>query len=326
MIVDESIRGDFLQINTPSEPSTPFLATLGERLINFRNAVSGHNCSAAARLILRSDLREADLPDRAERALKAPTIWQYAHKAGYQTVLIDAFAEVSETHSYMTKAERAFIDRAIPVDDEPAYRRDQTIATRILPEVLADKEPQFVYVNKFGAHFPYHTKYPPGFDRDGGPMPEDNLDDRKELLESYRRAVKWSVDTFFRELLGRITLADTLILYTSDHGQSLLDGGYKQTHCSTGRVPAGEGIVPLFAFAGDGPFRQRLLQEAQTRHDRATHFDLFPTMLLAMGYDPAWVARRYPASLLDLPADRRRRFLTGDMFGTGLGGKWIEVK
>lgn len=326
MIVDESVRGDYLEINDTSKKSTPFLTERRGQLINFGPAVAAHNCSAAARLILRAGLRSSDLPDVSERAFKNPTIWQYAQKAGFETVLVDAFANVISTHSYMTKVERGFIDRTIPVGGAPDYMRDQTIAAQILPRILATEKRLFVYVNKYGSHFPYRAAYPADFGG-SGTAPLDNLEDRSELQESYRRAVRWSVDEFFRTLLGGIDLKDTLIIYTSDHGQSLLEGGYRLTHCSTtGKVHPGEGIVPLFALSDAGDFGQALKQAAQAGFGNATHFNVFPTLLLAMGYEASWVARRYDASLLRAAENTKRHFLVGDMFGTYPGGNaWIAA-
>ena len=326
MIVDESIRGDFVGINSASQNTTPFLAGLQHGLTNFGLASSAHNCSAPARLILRSGLRAADLPDLEEKAFKAPIIWQFARNAGYRTILIDAFAEVFGTHSFMTKPERAFIDRSIAVSGSPIYMRDQKIADDILPSLLASKEPTFIYVNKYGSHFPYRQTYPSNFPP-GSPETNDNLNNRAELVASYRRAVQWSVDEFFRVLLGRIDLADTLIVYTSDHGQSMLDGGYKLTHCSTGStVHPGEAIVPLFTISSDSAFSRALAATARMHFGTTTHFQIFPTLLLAMGYEEAWVASHYGRdSLVRMSEQGRRRFLTGNMFGTGLGAKWIDV-
>jgi hypothetical protein len=325
MIVDESIRGDYLQINNRKRTSTPFLASLQDGMVNFGPAVAAHNCSAAARLILRSGLRAADLPDTEQRALKKPAIWQFAKQAGFATVYVDAFADVFGTHSYMMQPEHGFIDRAIPVDGEPPYIRDGKIAAQVLPALLAGERPVFVYVNKYGSHFPYRTTYPPEFGGDAPGTADDALDDRERLAENYRRAVRWAVDEFFRSLLGRITLADTLILYTSDHGQSLLEGGYKLSHCSNGKVHRGEGIVPLFALTDAREFGLNLRASAEKSFGKATHFEIFPTLLLAMGYDPEWVATRHGASLLDIPERGKRRFLTGDMFGGNRGARWVEV-
>lgn len=330
MIVDESVRGDYLEINDTSRRSTPFLVGLGHELFNFGPAVAAHNCSAAARVVLRTGLRADELPDLTERSLKGPAIWQFAQRAGFETVYVDTFVSVFGTHSYMTRAEHDFIDREIPVYGDPAYMRDQRIATEILPELLAGDKPLFIYVNKYGAHFRYSADYPPGFAAEDGVEAEDNLDDRAKLVESYRRALRWSVDEFFRDLLPHINLKDTLILYTSDHGQSLLEGGYKLTHCSNGDVHPGEAIVPIFGMGGDSAFVRRMKEAARNGFGHATHFEIFPALLLAMGYDKSWVSARYGASLLDLSDDAKtqraeRRFLTGDVFGKSRAARWVRV-
>lgn len=325
MIVDESIRGDFLGINNPATRTTPFLGGVTDRLANFGPATAAHNCSAPSRLILRTGLQAADLPDKEQRALKAPTIWQFARQAGFETILIDAFAEVFGTHSFMTKQELKFIDRSIPVTSNPAYLRDRRIATELLPELLSGKQRSFIYVNKYGSHFPYQRTHPPDFPGDGLAT-RDNLDNRDELIASYQRALRWSVDEFFRALLASVDLSDTLIVYTSDHGQSLLEGGYKLTHCSTGTVHPGEGIVPLLTFASDNGFGQALKTAARNHFGRATHFQIFPTLLLAMGYEAPWIARHYGEQSLLRLTKTQPRFLTGNMFGSGFGAKWIDAR
>lgn len=340
MIVDESVRGDQLQINNPAQASTPFLAGNPKGLSNFGVAVSVHNCSAESRLILRTGLKITDLPDLDGRAFKVPSIWQFARHAGFKTVLIDAFADVFDTHSYMTESELTFIDKKIPVGGNPTYLRDQKIATEILPALLAGEKPVFVYVNKYGAHYPYSHKYPAGFDDNGKPA-EDDLNDRDKLVENYHHAVRWSVDEFFRNLLAHIDLKDTLILYTSDHGQSLLEGGYKQPHCTDNirtysdegiviRTHPGEGIVPLFALSDNSQFAQALKKYAQINFGKATHYNIFPTLLLAMGYDGSWVAEGYGAALTQPLNNDERRFLTGNIFArhsvfANPDANWIQV-
>ena len=48
MIMDESVRGDYLTLNDPTQNTTPFLNTTSD-LINFGVASSGANCSATSR-------------------------------------------------------------------------------------------------------------------------------------------------------------------------------------------------------------------------------------------------------------------------------------
>ena len=116
-------------------------------------------------------------------------------------MLIDAFSHGFQTHSFMTARELAFIDRTIPLPNSPPYILDQRIATELLPKLLASKRRMFIYINKYGSHFPYQQTHPPDFPGDGIKT-HDNLEDREELIASYQRALRWSVDEFFRALLA----------------------------------------------------------------------------------------------------------------------------
>ena len=106
------------------------------------------------------------------------------------------------------------------------------------------------------------------------------------MIADYPNAIAWSVDEFFRNLLPAVDLSKTLIIYTSDHGQSLLPGQF--THCSTPpKVAPGEAYVPLFAITSVPEFERRLEKGAAIGFGRFSHFEVFPTLLLAMGYDTA---------------------------------------
>ena len=64
---------------------------------------------------------------------------------------------------------------------------------------------------------------------------------RRSIVIVLRRALRWSVDGFFERILPQAIRDDVLIIYTSDHGQALFDGGYDTQHCSLGtRIADGE--------------------------------------------------------------------------------------
>ena len=95
-------------------------------------------------------------------------------------------------------------------------------------------------------------------------LPPTRADTRADLISDhdmiteYSNAIAWSVDEFFRHLLPEVDLSKTLIIYTSDHGQSLLPG--QMTHCSftPPTVASSEAFVPLFAITSLPEFKQRL--------------------------------------------------------------------
>ena len=156
MIMDESVRGDYVSLNNAVPNTTPFLKT-ADNLVNFGVAISGGNCSFISRTIFRFGMRQSDLPNRWREGLSRPTIWQFAHEAGYKTVHLDA-----SDHNNLAPVERTLIDSNVTIFERPGSLRDQKLVAKIL-DALQDKEPAFIYVDKYGVHWPYSTKYPLDF-------------------------------------------------------------------------------------------------------------------------------------------------------------------
>jgi hypothetical protein len=155
LIVDESMRGDFLDLNAP-RGVTPYLLSQRDRLANFGYAVSGNNCSLFSNLILRyGGVRER----LAESVRTNPSIWSFAKAAGYRTVYLDAQMSGGKLQDGMTVVERELIDNFEQADHLPGAERDFFVAQRLL-EIARAPEPHFVYVNKWGGHFPLPTTTP----------------------------------------------------------------------------------------------------------------------------------------------------------------------
>lgn len=326
LVIDESVRGDYLAITDPAKRTTPFMVANADSFINFGNGVAATNCSVPSRLVLKSGVRRDQIPDRSQRALKQPNIWQLATAAGFKTVFIDGYAKSSRiplsNNTYMTDSERAAIDELVPVTGMPPYERDPYIAGK-LREILSREGKWFALVEKMGSHFPYASMHPPGFAGAEGPASAGDPNDIEHQKRSYRLAVEWSVDGFFSRLLPGLDLSETLIVYTSDHGQNLGEGGYRQQHCSTtGQVHWSEANVPMIAVTGHAEIGATLREAAIRNYDATTHFEVFPTMLRAMGYEKPWILAQYGHDLIDPVGDRDAKFLIGDLFGSLHGWRW----
>ena len=79
-------------------------------------------------MIMRLGLQRKHLPDLKSIWRQVPSIWQYAHEAGFKTVMIDGFRSLGSYHSYMSAAEARAIDVTIPETGMPEYDRDARIA------------------------------------------------------------------------------------------------------------------------------------------------------------------------------------------------------
>lgn len=165
-----------------------------------------------------------------------------------------------------------------------------------------------MYVVKAGVHFPYEGSYDVAAAPYRPHMEGMIVPDRERMRNSYKNAIRYSIDGFFRELTeGGLDLSDSMIIYTSDHGQSLLDNKSQLTHCSVEDSTVSEGLVPLMVFSGYPQIVGKLREYATINRDKLSHFNVVPTIIEAMGF-------RHPeglATMLDASAGDARGFYTG---------------
>lgn len=325
VIMDESVRGDLLDVNRPGGAYSGLLRH-GAAMANFGVMSSIATCSAATNAAFRYGAARRSYLEDLERN---PSIWRYAKKAGYRTVYIDGQRHGGGLMNLMGAAERADIDEHLQLP--PATRpmdRDIEIARRLRRIVALDARPTFVFVNKMGAHFPYEGKYPPerapfqpvltrtyfGNEIDPKdiewPQPGDG-ETRVRMRNSYLNALAWNVGGFFDTLLADLDLSDAVIVYMADHGQYLNEDGKPgfQTHCSTGKAPAAEGMVPLVVLTRVAPVLAGMRRAAQKNRDRVSQFNVFPSVLALLGYRREDIARAATSELpleADLPPGQRQ--------------------
>jgi lipid A ethanolaminephosphotransferase len=311
-LVDESVRGDYIDW-TPGNPYTPALATLRPRLADFGPALSAGVCSHYSNALLRFTASPQEL---GHAVLETPTIWQYAKKAGYRTVYIDAQSAFNKNadkfQNFMNREEIEDIDEVyfLP-EDTPAPDLDFKLL-EIVREELKSNQPVFIYANKNGAHFPYDHDYAESEKRFVPTMTDSPADTSEARINSYRNAVRWSVDGFFDAFFKEIDLDRTAVIYTSDHGQVFDPHGF--THCSVEEPDPREAVVPLFVTTDDAVLAKRFAEAAGRDGAGQSHFSIAPTILQLFGYDLAHLGRQMAPSLLDggNPTDF---FTTGDVFG-----------
>ncbi len=313
LIVDESVRGDYLNLKT-GNAETPLLAELSRYFVNFGNAASGNNCSHYSNAILRLGGGRNNL---IKTVTTSPSLWQYARNAGFKTVFIDAAAShiknTGALQNFMTAKEKAEIDEYIVVENVAAPYLDFELS-RLIGEIQARPEPHFIYANKNGPHFPYDDSYPKNravFTPTMSGSAGGSEIERK--VNSYSNAIRWAVDGFFQDLLGRVDLTRTAILYTADHGQNLDIG--KVTHCTTVNPDPREGLVPMMFISADPGLKAMFEAGAKLNYGRTTHFALFPTLLELFGYPRRLLGRDYGPSLLER-IGQAPKFTSGDIFGT----------
>lgn len=289
LIIDESVTASSLSINNPQVDSTPFLSTLS--LTNFKTALSSWNCSSSSNLILRTGIHPRGYGILPGKIMQVPTLFSYAKAAGYRTGYFIGL----KTRNYLSSYDKSKIDLYFEARQIPCERSGDCELAEELVTFLNSSEQAFAVIVKKGSHIPYNESYPSNkaqeltsqtpftdlrFDRDG----------------DYLRSIRWNVDYFFKYGISPILdRPDVFLIYTSDHGQAF-DTHSPITHCRGFNPSDDEFRVPLFIIANDAATQARL---SRKKAGHATHFDIFPTLLTALGFQPDKVKEVYGPSLFD---------------------------
>ena len=316
LIIDESIAGAYLDINDKNGIYSGLAKAEGQPPIhNFGLATSITHCSVGTNATLRYGGTRENYRDTVR---SKPSLWAYAKAAGLQTIYIDAQRTGGAYQNLMDDAERSLINRWDQFGDVPVLQRDHAVADK-LAGYLSDGKPQFILVNKVGAHFPVNDKFPQSHARykpmlkrglyaDVTDMASKNqLDGRQSnwLLyrNSYRNTLLWNVGGFFDRLFKGKSVGGATIIYTSDHGQTFHERGDegKATHC-TPNPEIEEGLVPLVIIGG-GQSALDWSGAAAAGKDRLSHYRIFPTVLGLMGYEKTAVEPDYGPDLLSAKPD-----------------------
>ncbi|MFN3387932.1 MAG: sulfatase-like hydrolase/transferase [Allosphingosinicella sp.] len=315
LIVDESVAGHYLDINHPGGARSGLAdPPPGISIYNYGLAASITHCSLGTNQTLRYGGTREDY-----RRINAvmPSIWDYARKAGYHTARIDAQLNGGARGSATMAGELDGIGTLHQPGDTPVRDRDMAAADRIA-ELTRNGRADFVIVTKVGAHFPVHDKYPDAFMRYHPALPRGRFLDIsdtgsragfggspqewRQYRNAYRNTLEWNVGAFFDRLFAKADLDAAIILYTADHGQDLHEDGRPgfTTHCTPAPQPS-EGAVPLVVI--DPSSGIGWVRNLAANRNRASHYNIFPTLLALMGYKEGDVAPVYGRSLLQKTQD-----------------------
>ena len=331
LIIDESVAGNYLDINNPAGVESGLRAPPPSVAVaNYGYAASIHTCSANTNLALRFGGTRGTYQ---KMIAGYPSIWRYAERAGLRTVYIDAQSTGGELQNMMTPAERAEIDEFIQFDGVATIHRDMAAAAS-LARLMNNNRSEFIFLNKQGAHFPVHDKFPdamfryrPALER-GRHSAVSWTSDRTGFhgwprewalyRNSYRNTLLWTVGEFFRRLFEQADFSRATLIYTSDHGQDLHERGNpgNNSHCGVNPPLEQEGLVPLLVLEGRNNPTLDWQTSLKRNRNGMSHFRIFPTLLQLMGYDSSEVRPLYGPPLTDPEPDD---FSFNILFETRLG-------
>ncbi len=327
-VIDESVRGSNLSLNGYPRATTPFLQSLENRgfLKNLGICVAAASFSHVSNAYLITGHNE--FPDSTFRTDKNPTILDYAKKMGYETIYID----INQIYLYsLIKAagkgpvralDRWMNDKSFKASHIDLETTKDVGVARYLSNLLNEKSGCFVLVNKKGLHFNYRNRYPddpastiwkPVMTASQSIDPSEA--GREKLVNTYDNGIRFQVDEFFRVFVSETTNQNYVMLYTSDHGQTLAEHGQVYTHMKPDKEIVD---VPVFFVSGERYSKKGLLDDIASGI-RVSHLNNFATLLDLMDVPISLRVRPYDKSIFALTAEdnKERYYMSGSLHGSG---------
>lgn len=288
LVIDESIRADHLSINGYERETTPFLDRFARSEDGVRNigmAASSGTCSYVSNALLLTGVRPG--LDDFQKTRLYPTVFQYAKAMGYKTYYIDV--QSNSFWNGLTDRDVPFVDSWFKAQNF-GYDTDSDFrAADLIVEIVSAGSGNFIVLNKRGVHFLYESSYP-GDAAVWLPVAPVYKSDPVLVLNPYDNGIHYNVNTFFERLLvDPKILENTIILYTSDHGETLFENHVPWPHCNN--TPH-EAIVPLIMFGRNLP--------AIADGYPTSHSNILPTLLDLMNVPPEHRLHPYAPSLFSV--------------------------
>lgn len=302
LILVDTLRADHLGIYGYSRPTSPNVDAFARESLKFENARSQASCTfPSANSILTSRYPSAFLGQPPKSPLgipdNIPSIAEILKERGFRTAAVSASPVVRSTPGRFNPG--AGFGRGFDSFHEDCVWRPAGCVNRAALPLLqsTDERPFFLYLHYMDPHGPYSPpkvgrRWAVGqpdkkFIRDGNPNPIGDMiykgapdpgitpADIQFLVDLYDDEIA-SFDRHFANLLKALResgrLDDTIVVFTSDHGEEFLEHGHIK-HCRT--LFDSSIKIPMFLHIPG--------VEARVLKQPVQNLDLVPTILDYLG-------------------------------------------
>ncbi len=287
LVIGETARAANFQLDGYARATNPELSQIDE-LVYFQNATSCGTATATSLPCMFSPLGRKDFD---------------ADAAEYSTNLVDALSQAGLDVEWRENNSgcKGLCDRVRHIDlaqsGDPAlcpvaHCYDDHML-RDLPALLRDlKQDTVIVFHQIGSHGPsYARRYPPEFERFTPACGSNRLDEctREEVQNAYDNTILYTDHILARQialLRDASEFVDGVLIYMSDHGESLGENGVYLHGMPYALAPAFQKEVPFLIWMSEG-FEQRTGTSAACLAARAdaevSHDNLFHTVMGAVG-------------------------------------------
>jgi glucan phosphoethanolaminetransferase (alkaline phosphatase superfamily) len=289
VVVGETVRPDHLHINGYPRPTTPELERWGA--VSFPDVLA---CAANTRFAVPCMLTRGTRED-LRRPYHESSLISVFRRLNFDTWWVSMqgkFLEAIVPNEYTVAATAAIAEEAEhvvylnPTGDVSRVRHFDTELLPVVDEALTTMNGrQLIVLHTIGAHFHYSSRYPESHAH-YKPACKDKRPKAcrpDELNNAYDNAMHF-LDDFMGQLIKRVETRNALVLYVSDHGESLGEGGKFLHHL--GSEEPEQNRVAMLAWAS-AQFREKHAESWKALSENASkklsHDHLFHSVLDCAG-------------------------------------------
>jgi len=296
-LVGESLRADRFSEHGYPRNMTPYFHALKKPHVSFSNVSSHGDCTGRSLpYLMVAPQRPLHLD-----LYKRPTLFAYAKQAGFKTAFV--YANENDWSEFIDpNIDTLYRNAEYTQSSDQWNYTDDTRMIDAVTKITGTPGRHFLVVETYTSHWPYGDRYQSCEqcriyrpDNVGQPVPFSSRY-RTQIINSYDNAGVY-FDRFLGRLIGSLR-KPTLILFTSDHGESLGEGGM-WGHCSGSPE---QFFVPLTLIATDGDVAARAGFDRLQRIADApvSHSNIFPTILTYLGYQVKDLTFSYESNLFEI--------------------------
>lgn len=235
LVIGESARADHFRLNGYIRNTNPFLSQ-EQHVISFQQTRS---CTTLTRTAVPCMLTRGS-EKHPEISKKETSLISIFNRAGFMTSWIG----VQGARSFI---DSPFLDIANEASDQIFLNTHAFFGTLrdmdslpFLTEKLNHPPPLLIVLHSYGSHWPYTTRYPPDYAtykpecaatsfiddiaNQVDKMSECYKRNPQALINSYDNSIRYT-DAFLHQIIERLRHRNALLIYASDHGESLGEDG-----------------------------------------------------------------------------------------------------
>lgn len=290
LITVDTLRADYLGCYGSPDVKTPHIDRLADSGILFRRHVAASQCTNPSHASILTGLYPTVhrmMNNETPLTAEAVTLAEVFKGAGYATLGAVSAGHLNARHSRFNQGFDVYLD-CTKVELTAAERNELFLAE--LEKIK--KKPFFAWIHYFDPHgdykppAPYDKKYPvlskydpvpPHSAMDLSKEKKSNPVDPDEIIPLYKGEISF-LDFHLGELIGFLQkkklIKNTLIVFTADHGESMVEKGIY--FCHAGMYNPVTHVPLILSMAGRIP---RGVKVTST----TAHVDIFPTIIRLCG-------------------------------------------